>query len=72
MFEPCANRNSGASASLHSNFAALRGQRIDHARCRTPHNRFMRRSNPSRTDHRSMPAALKPFDLLDFLPAAKR
>jgi hypothetical protein len=32
MFEPCANRNSGASASLYSNLATLREQRIDGAR----------------------------------------
>jgi hypothetical protein len=52
--------------------AALRDQRIDEARCRTSHNCLMRRLNPSPTNRRSMPVALKPFDLLDFLTATKR
>jgi hypothetical protein len=69
MFEPCAKHNPGASASLHSNFATLRQQRIDHPRNRASHNCFMRRLNPPRTDRRSMPVALKPFDRLDFLTA---
>jgi hypothetical protein len=30
------------------------------------------RLNPARIDRRSMPVALKPFDLLNFLTAAKR
>jgi hypothetical protein len=32
----------------------------------------MRRLNPSRTDRRATPIALKPFDLLDFSTATKR
>jgi hypothetical protein len=32
----------------------------------------MRQLNPSRTDRRPMPVALKPFDLLYFLTATKR
>jgi hypothetical protein len=72
MFEPCAKRSSGASASLHSNLAMLREQRIDNARCRISHNRLMRRLNPPRTDRCSMPVALKPFDPLVFLIATKR
>jgi hypothetical protein len=66
MFDPCAKRGSGASASSHSNFATLRERRIGHACCRTSLNRFMRRLNPSRTDRRSMQVALKSLDLLDF------
>jgi hypothetical protein len=72
MFNPCAKRGSGASASLHSDLATLREQRIDHARCRTSHNYLVWRLNPSRSDRRSMQVALKPFDLLDFLTATKR
>jgi hypothetical protein len=68
MFDPCAKYNPDASASLHSNFAALSEQRIDHVRCRTSHNRLMLRWNPSRTDRRSMLVAVKPFDLLNFQP----
>jgi hypothetical protein len=32
MFQPCANRISGASTSLHWNLAALREPHLDHAR----------------------------------------
>jgi hypothetical protein len=72
MFEPCANSSSGASASLHWNLATLREQRTDHARAQSSHNCLMRQLNPSRTNGRSTPIALKPFDLLDFLTATKR
>src|SRR5882757_4373528 len=66
MFEPCAKRSPGASASLHSNLATLREQRIDHARCGISHNCLMRRLNSSPADRRSMLVALKAFDLLNF------
>jgi hypothetical protein len=72
MFKPCAKHNPAASASLHWNLATLRERRIDHARCRTSHNCLVRRLNPPRADHRAMPVALKPFDLLDFSTATKR
>jgi hypothetical protein len=72
MFEPCATRNSRASASLHSNLPALREQRVDRARCRTSDNCLMWQLNPSRTNGRPMPPGLKHFHLLYFLTATRR